>query len=457
MDGRLDSWKEIASHFGRRVRTVQRWEKEEGMPVHRHAHRRRGTVYALAAELDSWWRSRTVPPADAEREDGRGPARRVEVEPVGVRSAPAPAIGDPQGGRVSWAAGRAWAAGLTALALAAGSLVAGRVAGPGVEAAARPAGPSALARAGDPDRVLQARYLLHRGSLPEAERAMGLCAAPASAGEAAAVHECRAQGLMALTRHGRLPLAEGLRRTRSEAERALGLDPGRPEALVIATWARYAGDWDRATAEAGYRRAAALAPEAALPHHRLAHLLSTAGRHQEAIAELRLAQRAEPLSAALNDDGCWFFYRARRWEEAIEEARRALLLEPERQGALECVVDAAAALGDHAGARAAAVTLLAALRDPAAAEVASAPAPEASRRLHARLLARLEGAEGEPAPAAAFAFLNAELGRPEEALAWLERSIAAREGVVLLVRVHPAFDSVRSDPRLEDLLRRAGV
>src|SRR5687768_9274315 len=423
------------------------------MPVHRHAHRRRGTVYARDGELDAWWRSRITPSGDAEPRAERAGAEVAEGGPTGVPSPPVPPI-DLGSLGVSRAAGRARAAVLAALALAAGSLVAARVAGPGAEATARPA---ALARNADPDRVLQARYLLHRGSLPEVERAMGLCAAPASAGEAAAVHECRAQGLMALTRHGRLPLPEGLRRTRVEAERALALDPGRAEAVVVATWARYAGDWDRAAAEAGYRRAAALAPGAALPHHRLAHLLSTAGRHDEAIAELRLAQRAEPLSAALNDDGCWFFYRARRWEEAIEEARRALLLEPERQGALECVVDAAAALGDHAGARAAAVTLLAALRDPAAAEVAAAPAPEASRRLHARLLARLESAEGERASASAYAFLNAELGHREEALAWLERSIAAREGVVLLVRVHPAFDSVRSDPRLEDLLRRAGV
>lgn len=457
MDGRLDSWKEIAGHFGRRVRTVQRWEKEEGMPVHRHAHRRRGTVYALGEELDSWWRSRAVPPADPDREDAPAPARpAASGVAAGVGSAPAPPI-VPRARRAHRAAGRAWAAGLAVLALAAGSLVAGRVAAPGGATSGRAVPQAAVARTGDPDRVLQARYLLHRGSLPEVERAVGLCAGPARWSEAAAVHECRAQGLMALTRHGRLPLAEGLRRTRAEAERALAIDPRRAEALVIVTWARYAEDWDRAAAEAGYRRAAALAPDAALPHHRLAHLLSTAGRHEEAIAELRLAQRAEPLSAALNDDGCWFFYRARRFPEAVEEARRALLLEPERQGALECVVDAADALGDHAAARAAAVTLLAALRDPAAAEVAAAPAPEAGRRLHARLLARLESEEGEGASASARAFLNAELGHREEALVWLERSVAAREGVVLLVRVHPAFDSLRADPRLEALLRRAGV
>jgi TolB-like protein/Tfp pilus assembly protein PilF len=53
-EGRLDSWKEIAAYLGRDVTTVQRWEKREGMPVHRHVHDRRGSVYALRTELDVW-------------------------------------------------------------------------------------------------------------------------------------------------------------------------------------------------------------------------------------------------------------------------------------------------------------------------------------------------------------------------------------------------------------------
>src|ERR1700758_1715272 len=47
---RLDSWKEIATHFNRDVTTVQRWEKREGMPVHRHLHDRAGSIYAFTAE-----------------------------------------------------------------------------------------------------------------------------------------------------------------------------------------------------------------------------------------------------------------------------------------------------------------------------------------------------------------------------------------------------------------------
>jgi TolB-like protein len=59
-EDRLDSWKEIAAYLNRDVTTVQRWEKREGMPVHRHVHDKMGSVYASRAELDVWGRSRKL-------------------------------------------------------------------------------------------------------------------------------------------------------------------------------------------------------------------------------------------------------------------------------------------------------------------------------------------------------------------------------------------------------------
>jgi dipeptidyl aminopeptidase/acylaminoacyl peptidase len=56
---RLDSWKDIATYLQRDVRTVQLWEKNEGLPVHRHAHLKRGTVYAYGTEIDGWAKSRS--------------------------------------------------------------------------------------------------------------------------------------------------------------------------------------------------------------------------------------------------------------------------------------------------------------------------------------------------------------------------------------------------------------
>ena len=66
-EDRLDSWKEIAAYLNRDVTTVQRWEKREGRPVHRHLHDRMGSVYAFRAELDAWARGRNL---RAEQEHG---------------------------------------------------------------------------------------------------------------------------------------------------------------------------------------------------------------------------------------------------------------------------------------------------------------------------------------------------------------------------------------------------
>lgn len=56
--GRLDSWKEIAAYLKRGVRSVQRWEKEEGLPIHRHLHKKLDSVYAFKNEIDAWLSTR---------------------------------------------------------------------------------------------------------------------------------------------------------------------------------------------------------------------------------------------------------------------------------------------------------------------------------------------------------------------------------------------------------------
>jgi TolB-like protein len=65
---RLDSWKEIAGYLNRHVTTVQRWERQEGLPVHRLVHDKLGSVYAYTSELDDWWRNRAERIEHAERE-----------------------------------------------------------------------------------------------------------------------------------------------------------------------------------------------------------------------------------------------------------------------------------------------------------------------------------------------------------------------------------------------------
>jgi TolB-like protein/Tfp pilus assembly protein PilF len=102
---RLDSWKEIAAYLNRDVTTVQRWEKREGMPVHRHVHGKRGSVYVLASELDVWVQSRRP---------------RLEVEDFEAETS---AVADPDHRTETFPKARLWVA-LAALCLIAALVIA---------------------------------------------------------------------------------------------------------------------------------------------------------------------------------------------------------------------------------------------------------------------------------------------------------------------------------------------
>jgi tetratricopeptide (TPR) repeat protein len=92
VEKRLDSWKEIASYLDRHVTTVRRWEREEGLPVHRHVHSKLGSIYAYAHELDTWFgsRRREVVTIESERPSALAPDRLPP--PPSVASAPRPIV-----------------------------------------------------------------------------------------------------------------------------------------------------------------------------------------------------------------------------------------------------------------------------------------------------------------------------------------------------------------------------
>lgn len=70
-DDRLESWKRIATYLNRDVRTLRRWEKREGLPVHRQMHDKQATVYAYKSELDAWRESRAPEENGSTRAAGR--------------------------------------------------------------------------------------------------------------------------------------------------------------------------------------------------------------------------------------------------------------------------------------------------------------------------------------------------------------------------------------------------
>jgi TolB-like protein len=70
---RLGSWKAIAAYLDSSVRTVRRWERAEGLPVHRHMHHKLGRVFALRSELDAWRKTRARGPKPESRPSSAQP------------------------------------------------------------------------------------------------------------------------------------------------------------------------------------------------------------------------------------------------------------------------------------------------------------------------------------------------------------------------------------------------
>src|SRR5882724_599990 len=122
-DRRLDSWKEIAAYLNRDVTTVQRWEKREGMPVHRQLHDRAGSIYAFRSELDAWVHARTLRATQGRMDNENGSPQNTDTAPpqnppisTALPAKPAP--------RIPWIVGLPLALAAT-LAIAAGLWVHG--------------------------------------------------------------------------------------------------------------------------------------------------------------------------------------------------------------------------------------------------------------------------------------------------------------------------------------------
>lgn len=82
----LNSWKEIANYLGRGVRTVQRWEAQLGLPVHRPAGKDHSAVLAFSSELDQWLDSRPVRFANSLNGESSQDRQSVQVQTLLTRA-----------------------------------------------------------------------------------------------------------------------------------------------------------------------------------------------------------------------------------------------------------------------------------------------------------------------------------------------------------------------------------
>lgn len=245
-------------------------------------------------------------------------------------------------------------------------------------------------------------------------------------------------------------------RAKSLANRALGLDPGMLTAH--ATLARIAElhEWDFRAAEAHYREATELNPNADLAYTPRAFLLMRLGRKQEAIAAARRSTELVPdRPGTFNNLGAIYGF-GREFDRAVEAFRSAQALDAENPSAAIGLAFTYSYLGRHAEALAAAERLRELTDDQAVLGALGYVYARAGR--HAEARQALASLEAQPdASRYARASVYAGLGDRDRAFALLDEAVRAREGEVPDLGIDPSFDGLRDDPRMAPLLRRIGL
>ncbi len=316
---RLDGWKAIAGHLGRDIRTVQRWELSEGLPVHRLGHRQRSSAYAYSGELDAWVAAR----APAER-DGEGDPDAAMPAP-GLAAPPQPAR------RRRLTAVTATGLLLVSLGLLGAGVVTWRVLRGGSAAQADTRHPQAYSAFAEGQALYLSRHY-HEAAI-SLERAVtldpsygiawawlgkayGRLAQPVWAGGPPATDRATEAAQRAVTHapdtadsHVALALAARARGDvegwRSSARRALELDARTAEALALlgdsygAVIYSCRLDQDAALAEEYYRQAMELMPSLTTAASNRAGNLRRMGRNADCIDLLNRTMRDYPDSTPL--------------------------------------------------------------------------------------------------------------------------------------------------------------
>lgn len=245
-------------------------------------------------------------------------------------------------------------------------------------------------------------------------------------------------------------------RAERAALKALELDDTLAAAHASLAFVRLHGDWDWSGAQQEFERAIALDPDYATAHHWYAIYLEAMGRNEEAIDEARAALELEPTSDAYRLGLGYRLFWARRYEEAVEELERLLADDPVHSSAHYFLGRCYAEQGRF---RKALEALEEAHRlSPRNVNVSGALGylhARSGRRSEARRhLRELEHLSRRGYPLAThIASIHTAWGDFDSALRWLQTAYETREGPLVWLRVDPRFDPLRSEARFKALLR----
>jgi TolB-like protein/DNA-binding winged helix-turn-helix (wHTH) protein/predicted Zn-dependent protease len=255
------------------------------------------------------------------------------------------------------------------------------------------------------------------------------------------------------------PQNELMPKARAAALRALELDESLAEAHASLALIRENYDYDWPGSEKEFRRAIQLDPQYASAHQWYAEFLSWQGRFQEAFAESQQARQLDPVSLIIAADYAWILYDSRQYDNAVNQCRSVLELDPNDDRARNMMILAYLQLGRYD--KAVEGVNLWAARDPgpwprawkAAVYGRSGHAEEARRELVK--VEQVSRSRADRTPTLLIAYSGT--GQRQRVLDLLKKAYSERSNAVVQIKVDPMYDPIRNDPRFKDLLRRIGL
>ncbi|MGB6850581.1 MAG: tetratricopeptide repeat protein [Thermoanaerobaculia bacterium] len=253
---------------------------------------------------------------------------------------------------------------------------------------------------------------------------------------------------------------EAFPKAKEAATKALAIDDTLAEGHLSLAFARILFDWDWEGAGQAFQRTFELNPGYATAHHWFAEYLAFQGRHQEAIEQARTALALDPLSLIINVLMGWVLYYARRYDDAIVKLNETLELDPEfapadfwlglayeQQGRYDEAIEVFERALENSG------------RSPMMLAALGRVYADQGRADRAReLLEELEQtAEQTFVPCYYIATIHSGSEERELTLDWLEKACKQRESWMVFLNIDPIWDRYRAEPRFQALVREVGL
>jgi serine/threonine-protein kinase len=253
------------------------------------------------------------------------------------------------------------------------------------------------------------------------------------------------------------PVKEGMERAKAEARKAIKLDESLAEAHTSLAWVTFIYDWDWTGADREFTRAIELNPRYSTARQWYAWFLAAMGRFDEGLAEGRTAIELDPASVSIRRSLGWLQYYARQHEPALDNLRRALAMDPtaEETHRLLGLVYLEQGLHDEAAVSFKEAIALSHNKAPAFAGLGQVAARRGRLDEARAVLKELhDRARNRYVSPVALTKLYAALGDANAAFDWLEQAYRDRRGWLAYLKVEPALDGLRGDPRFVRLVER---